>query len=213
MLNTLNSSPNATEWGRLFLLALLDFSDEHEVSVSVLCRESTELKLPEIFLWACLMDRKKRTDAWRMKPNLWLPFSASSSIHAPNKPEMEQMSDSIYSFSLVESQISNQATNTTWQCNPQMKNFELLEIPWSTWRFVKFIPYVTQQVPNKLNIIQLSFEPTHANSKDIMAAANPEIWPFSWKNLLHLMTINLVTFCSAMLTANIKLPAEFMSYE
>jgi len=70
MLNTLNSSPNATEWGRLFLLALLDFSDEHEVSVSVLCRESTELKLPEIFLWACLMDRKKRTDAWRMKPNL-----------------------------------------------------------------------------------------------------------------------------------------------
>lgn len=109
MLNTLNSWPNAIEWGRLFLLALPDFSNEHEFSVSVLCRESTELKLPEMFLWACLMDRKKRAEAWRIKPNFWLPFSASSSIHAPNKPEIEQMSDSIYSFCLVKSWMSNHA--------------------------------------------------------------------------------------------------------
>ena len=137
MLNTLNSSPNAIEWGRLFVLALQDFFDEHEVSVSVLCRKSTELKLPEIFLWACLMDRKKRAEAWRMKPNLWPPFSASSSIHAPNRPEMEQTSDSIYNFCLFESPISNHATNTTWQCNPRLKNFKLLEIHCSAWRFVK----------------------------------------------------------------------------
>lgn len=144
MLNTLNSSPNAIEWGRLFLLALSDFSDEDEVSVSVLCRDNTELKLPEIFLWACLMDRKKRAEAWRMKPNLRLPFAASSSIHAPNKPEIEQMSDSIHNFSLVESRTTNHAlkysaaTKNTWlTCNPQLKNSKLLGIPWSAWRFVK----------------------------------------------------------------------------
>ena len=185
MLNTLNSSPNAIEWGRLFLLALQDFSDEHEVSVSVLCRESTELKLPEMFLWACLMDRKKRAEAWRMKPNLWPPFSASSSIHAPNKPEMEQTSDSIYSFCLVESRISNHTPNTTWQCNPRTKSFKITRITFKRLEICEIIPCTTQQVPNKLNIIQLSFEPTHANSKNITIATNPQIWPLSWKkNLL-----------------------------
>ena len=95
LLKTLNSWPRAIEWGRL-VLPFLDFSDWHVFSGSVLCRESTELRLPEMFLWACLMDRKNRAEAWRIKPNLWFSFSASSSMHAPNKPEIEQTSDSIY---------------------------------------------------------------------------------------------------------------------
>lgn len=136
MPNTLNSWPNAIEWERLILLALLDFSNEHEFSVSVLCRDSTELKLPEMFLWACLMDRKKRAEAWRIKPNFWLPFSASSSIHAPNKPEIEQMSDSIYSFCLVKSSMSNHAeSNTLSTVYPTIKKLQITDR--SAWKFVK----------------------------------------------------------------------------
>ena len=158
MLNTLNSWPNAIEWGRLILLALLDFSNEHEFSVSVLCRDSTELKLPEMFLWACLMDRKKRAEAWRIKPNFWLPFSASSSIHAPNKPEIEQMSDSIYSFCLVKSWMSNHTESnnlsTVYPTTKETANYwqKYLEI-------CEIISCSTQQVPNKLNVLHLSFKP------------------------------------------------------
>lgn len=140
MLNTLNSWPNAIEWGRLALLALLDFSDDCEISVSVLCRESTELRLPEIFLWACLMDRKKRAEAWRMKPNLWPPFSASSSIHAPNKPEIEQTSDSIYNFRLVKYEMSN-CTEKYSVIHNILRNCKLNSsaptVTWSAWRSMK----------------------------------------------------------------------------